>query len=180
MSTITMRDPIKSTTAEFERIYRELAPLVYRTAWGVLGSREDAEDVLQTVFLKLLRREFPPDLHRNPKAYLYRAAINLSLDILKARRRRPVLHLNDVERGQVAASFPDAQFDEDLHQWLYEAISRLNPSAAEILILRYMNNKSVTEIAGELGVSRTVIAVRLFRTRAQLRKLLKARLGERS
>lgn len=37
MSTITMRDPIKSTTAEFERIYRELAPLVYRTAWGVLG-----------------------------------------------------------------------------------------------------------------------------------------------
>jgi len=56
MFTITTRGPINSTTADFERIYRELAPLVYRTAWSVLGSREDAEDVLQTVFLKLLRR----------------------------------------------------------------------------------------------------------------------------
>ena len=43
-------------------IFREYAPLVYRTAWGVLGSREDAEDVLQTIFLKLLRRECPAGL----------------------------------------------------------------------------------------------------------------------
>src|ERR1051326_8224361 len=97
MSIITMRGPTESTAGNFERIYRELAPLVYRTAWGVLGSREDAEDVLQTVFLRLLRREYPPDLQKNPKAYLYRAAVNLSLDILKARRRGPVLLFDDGE-----------------------------------------------------------------------------------
>ena len=59
---------------EFERIYREHASLVYRTAWGVLGSREDAEDVLQTVFVKLLRRESLPDLDSHSKAYLARRA----------------------------------------------------------------------------------------------------------
>ena len=49
----------------------------------------DADDILQTIFLRLLRRECPPDLGRNPKSYLYRAAVNLSLDTLKARRRQP-------------------------------------------------------------------------------------------
>src|SRR5262245_43712568 len=118
MSTITMRDPIKSTTAEFERIYREYAPLVYRTAWGVLGSREDAEDVLQTVFVKLLRREFSPDLQQNPKAYLYRAAVNVSLDILKVRRRHPVLLLDDADR--LASPAPSSiDFDEAMHERLY-------------------------------------------------------------
>ena len=36
-----------AATEELERVYLEHAPLIYRTAWGVLGSREDAEDVLQ-------------------------------------------------------------------------------------------------------------------------------------
>jgi RNA polymerase sigma-70 factor (ECF subfamily) len=52
----------------------------------VTGSAEDAEDVLQTVFLRLLRR-LPPDLQKNPKAYLYRAAVNQSLDLIRRRRR---------------------------------------------------------------------------------------------
>src|SRR5688572_23418356 len=92
MSPIAVPKPVNvALTQELERIYRDHAPLVYRTVWGVLGSREDAEDVLQTVFLKLLRRECPPDLQKNPKAYLYKAAVTVSLDSLKARRRRPVL-----------------------------------------------------------------------------------------
>src|SRR4030095_17097429 len=80
-----------AATAELERVYREHAPLIYRTAWGVLGTREDAEDVLQSVFLSLLRRDSPPDLQQNPKAYLYRAAVTASLDVLKAKSRRPML-----------------------------------------------------------------------------------------
>src|SRR5262249_4492638 len=134
MSTVTVTHPVKSAEAEeFEKIYRAHAALVYRTAWGVLGSREDAEDVLQTVFLKLLRREFPPDLQRYPKAYLYKAAVNLSLDILKARRRRPEL-VHDTERV-AQPMLDDASFDENLHQQLYEAIGQLRPEAAEVIVL---------------------------------------------
>ena len=90
---------------EFERIYREHAPLVNRTAWGVLANREDAEDVLHTVFLKLLRKGFPPEFQRSPKAYFYRAALNVSLDVLKSRRRHPTLHPVDAEHVESWSPF---------------------------------------------------------------------------
>src|SRR5437870_2756563 len=89
MSTVTVPDQNAPSLPDFERIFREHAPLVYRTAYAVMGNREDADDILQTIFLRLLRREFPPDLAKNPKAYLYRAAVNLSLDTIKIRRRQP-------------------------------------------------------------------------------------------
>ena len=38
---------------------------MYRTAYGVLGTHHDADDVVQTIFLKLIRQEFPPDLEGN-------------------------------------------------------------------------------------------------------------------
>jgi RNA polymerase sigma-70 factor (ECF subfamily) len=172
MSTLMVTDPVQSLASEeFDRIYREYAPLVYRTAWGVLGRREDAEDVLQSIFLKLLRREFSPALQKNPKAYLYRAAINLSLDILKAQRRRPLLieEADGVDKRMWAA---DSEIDEDLCQRLYDAIGRLGPEAAEVILLHYMQKKKVAEIAKALGISRTHVAVRLFRARTRLRKLL--------
>jgi DNA-directed RNA polymerase specialized sigma24 family protein len=55
--------------------------------WILTGSVEDAEDILQTIFLRLLAREFPPDLRKNPEPYLYRAAFNLSLNTLRQRKR---------------------------------------------------------------------------------------------
>lgn len=173
MAPIAVPKPVNaSLVGELEQIYREYAPLVYRTAWGVLGSREDAEDVLQTVFLGLLRRESPPDLQKNPKAYLYRAAVTVSLDVLKARRRRPVL-VGDADRLDIPATHHSASFDEDMYERLYDAIAQLTVDAAGVVVLRYMQNKSLTEIASELGVSRTAVAVRLFRARARLRALLR-------
>src|SRR5215467_11194399 len=92
MSTVTVTGPIQAAfTQKFEQIYREHASLVFRTAYGVTGSREDAVDILQTVFVGLMSREFPKDFEKNPKGYLYRAAVNRSLNVLEARRRRPQL-----------------------------------------------------------------------------------------
>src|SRR5688572_13042604 len=59
---------------EVEVIFKEHARLVYRTAYGVTGNHEDAEDVLQTIFLQLIRQECSPDFGKNPQAYLYRAS----------------------------------------------------------------------------------------------------------
>ena len=173
MSPIAAQEPITVPPAlEFEQIYRDFAPLVYRTAWGVLGSREDAEDVLQTVFLRLLRRESQPDFQTNPRAYFYKAAVNVSLDALKARRRRPVL-VDDIGRLDIPVPSSNGRFDEEMYQRLYAAIGQLSPEATEVLLLRYMQNKSIAEIARALEVSRTVIAVRLFRSRARLKALLR-------
>jgi RNA polymerase sigma-70 factor (ECF subfamily) len=85
MSTATLSGVISEPLPpeELDRIFREHYQLVYRTAYGVTGRAEDAEDVLQTLFLRLLRRGLPLDLMKNPKAYLYRAAVNLSLNTIR-------------------------------------------------------------------------------------------------
>jgi RNA polymerase sigma-70 factor (ECF subfamily) len=69
----------ESFPQEFEALFEEHYVLVCRTAYGVTGRVEDAEDVVQTLFLRLLQREKSPELLKNPKGYLYRAAVNLSL-----------------------------------------------------------------------------------------------------
>jgi RNA polymerase sigma-70 factor (ECF subfamily) len=155
-------------------LFAEHALFVYRTAYGVTGRHEDAEDVLQTVFVRLLRRELPPDIGANPRAYLYRAAVNLSLDTLRSRRRRVLV--DDADLLELPAAIAD-DADDERHRRLYRAIAELKPETAQILILRYVHDMSDAEIAAMLGVSRGTIALRLFRTRARLRKILRTRTG---
>jgi RNA polymerase sigma-70 factor (ECF subfamily) len=166
-----LRPSTLSEAHEFDQMYRDHAPLVYRTAWGVLGSREDAEDVVQTVFLRLLQRDTAVEFRRNPGAYLYRAAVNVSLDVLKARRRRPVL-VEHIEQLDVAAPELESHRLDGLHRRLFAALDQLSPDDRDILILRYMHTKSVADIGHVLGVSRAVVSLRLFRSRARMRKLL--------
>jgi len=177
MSTKAVPEPVASPQVrEFEQIYREHAPLVTRTAWEVLSNQEDAEDVLHTVFLKLLRKGLPPEFHKNPKGYLYRAAVNASLDVLKRRRRHPTLHPLEAERVEVGTPSPP-RFDEEMHQQLLSAIGQLPEVSAEIVVLRYLQGKGTKEIMETLGISRAVVAIRMFRARAQLRTLLKVSKG---
>jgi RNA polymerase sigma-70 factor (ECF subfamily) len=173
---LRMRIP-ESLPAEFERLFEEHYPLVYRTAYGVTGRVEDAEDVVQTIFLRLLQRESLRDFAGNPKGYLYRAAVNQSLTIVQTRRRRALSEASE----DLAISVPTrASIQAEVqHRKLYECIAQLRPKAAAILILRYLHGYSDSEIAKLLGTSRAVIAVTLYRSRARLRKLLESS-GERS
>jgi len=167
---------------DLEEIFREHSRLVYRTAYSVTGSPQDAEDVVQTLFLQLLRRGFPPRLRKNPKAYLYRAAVNLALNAVKSRRRR--VSVVDPAHLELAVEVPGEAYalnpEPDLQERLVEAMAQLNPRAVEMLILRYEHNCSEAEIGTLLGTSRGVIAVTLYRARARLKKLLRASSGEES
>lgn len=171
MSTVTLSGRTSGLLdQEVDRLFREHYSLVFRTAYGVTGSPEDAEDIVQTIFLRILRREFPPECVRNPRAYLYRAAVNLSLNTVRLRRRHVLT--GEVEHFEAAASGPSP--DEERHKRLYEAIAELDPEESEILILRYVHEYSNGEIAKLLGKSRGTVAVRLFRSRARLKQLIRA------
>jgi RNA polymerase sigma-70 factor, ECF subfamily len=168
MSIGVMSEPAR----ELEGVFREHTRLVYRTAFGVTGSHEDAEDVLQTIFLKLIRQEFSPDLKNNPQAYLYRAAVNASLNVVRRRRREVLVEDSEPFEGPSNDDVQDVEL-----QRLYDGISKLKPEAAEILILRYMHNQSNAEIAKMLGRSQGAIALMLFRARQRLKKFLRANPG---
>jgi RNA polymerase sigma-70 factor (ECF subfamily) len=158
-------------TSELEDLFRDHHQLIYRTAYSVTGSKPDAEDVLQVLFLRLLRRGLPPDLEKNPAGYLYRAAVNLSLDTVRSRTRRTSNTGADRVLVSVHPGLQDGA-EDDARRRLREAVAQLRPRAVEMVVLRYVHDRSDAEIARMLGTSRGVIAVTLFRARARLRKLL--------
>jgi RNA polymerase sigma-70 factor, ECF subfamily len=171
MSTASVLKDIQTNLApEFERLFREHHAFVYRTAYSIAGRVEDADDVVQTVFLRLLRREFPPDLTRNPKAYLYRAAFNAAVSVIRSRRRND---LESVENVQAPAASPMPGVDEDTCRQLYDAIAQLRPTSAQILVLRYVHDYDLAQIAKTLGTTRGTVAVSLFRSRALLKKKIR-------
>ena len=167
----------ESRVPDLEDVFRQHAPMVYRTARAITGSPEEAEDIVQTVFLRLLKGDYADNLRTNLKGYLYRAAVNLSLDTLRARRRRPFIR----ELDRVEAVAPAATSFDEVAQWLDAALSHLDSPSLEILTLRYVHDHSDGEIAQLLGTSRGAIALRLFRLRRRLRSLLRrAQRGEKS
>jgi len=167
---------------EIERIFTEHHDLVYRAAYRVTGNAEEAEDVLQMLFLRLLRRENPPDFRGDPRAYLHRAAVNIALDILRVRGRNISSPLYDDVTVQIADQRPTQDREQgsaEIQNGVRMALAQLHPKAAEIFILRHIEGYSNREIAKLIGTSQGTVAVLLFRARRQLQKLLRNYLGER-
>ena len=84
--------PIAMTSSTgFAELYERYYATVYRTALRVTGNPADAEDVLQTVFLRILNQGDRLDLAQVPEAYFRRAAANAAVDLLRRRisHRRP-------------------------------------------------------------------------------------------
>jgi RNA polymerase sigma-70 factor, ECF subfamily len=159
---------------EIEKLFREYCQLIYRTAYGITRDYGDADDVLQAIFLKLLRSELPTNLTRNPAGYLHRMAVNHSLNLLRSKdRRRETQNVDDLQIAQPTTD----ESHEERHRRLLDALSTLNPQALEMLMLHYKHNYSDAQIARMLGKSRGTVAVTMYRIRARLKKLLK---GEQS
>lgn len=156
-----------------ESIYRENAAVVLQAAFRVTGSAEDAEDVLQTVFIRLARRNDPPDFSTGPQAYLRRAATNAALDIVQSRRVRDGVSL-EVVGGSADldnAPTPDRlHLGREIHDHLRRALSKLSRRSAEIFVLRYFEELDNEEIADQLGTTPGSVAVTLHRARTRLKE----------
>lgn len=180
------REPDLNATAQRERllprppealeaVFAQHHPAVFRAAYRITGDAADAEDVLQTVFLRLLRREEPLDLGAGAGSYLHRAAVNAALDLVRARRRNRSVELDQVENDLIDESpaGPERQRgNRELKSRLRSALARLTPSQAEIFSLRYLEGVGNLEISRRLGSSQTAIAVILHRARHRLQKEL--------
>ncbi len=165
--------------ADLERVFREHNRLVLRAAYRVTGSAQDAEDVLQTVFMRLVRREGGSGLSDSPSHYLHRAAVNAALDIVRSRQAARTSPLDDVAPVLAASSdeSPErVQAGSELRAQIRAALGRMNPRNAEIFALRYFEGYGNHEIAKMLGTSRSTINVILHRMRERLREELE-RLG---
>lgn len=169
-----------STTAEvqspLEVLFRQHSDRVFRTAYRVTGSAPDAEDVVQTVFLRLARGQESQAELANPEAYFSRAAINAALDLLRSRKRSKSVAFDDVESDAAVAVFSSSKNpatgheDRELRNLIRAAVSRLAPNAAQMFTLRYFEGYDNGEIARMMSTSALVVGVTLHRARARLRK----------
>jgi RNA polymerase sigma-70 factor, ECF subfamily len=164
---------VPSPPDEVELLYREHHEHVFRSAYRVTGSVADAEDVLQTVFLRLVRRNEKVDLSPNPGSYLHRAAVNASLDLLRSRTRSRSVSIEEASFDAPHSTEPNPetqQVDRELQNQIRRSIATLGPKAAEIVVLKYFEGHSNLEIAEMIGTSQMVIGVLLHRARTKLRK----------
>jgi RNA polymerase sigma-70 factor (ECF subfamily) len=174
--------PTAEPEPDLEQVFRRHAPAILAAAFRVTGSAQDAEDVLQTVFLRLVRREGGPGLGEHPSSYLHRAAINAGLDILRSRQAARATPLADVE-GALAVpeqhSPANIQGAQELRDRIRQVLATLSPRSAEMFVLRYFEGHDNHEIAAMLGTSRSTVGVILHRTRGQLREAIGDRAGDR-
>jgi RNA polymerase sigma-70 factor (ECF subfamily) len=165
----------EALSQDFEALFQEHGQLVFRTAYAITGHRQDAEDVLQSVFVKVLQRGLTAEVRLHPARYLHRAAVNASLNVLRSRKRRRLVDGLDVHQipANPGDGHGDARERDEHHERLTEGLASLTPRALEILMLRYQHDYTDVQIAALLGTSRGVIAVTLYRIRARLRTLLR-------
>ena len=167
-----------------EDVFREHHTMVFRAAFRITGNAEDAEDVLQTVFLRLARREDESasaiqansasrfaDIGHLP-GYLRRAAINAAFDLLRSRQRTRSIPLEDVEPilPDDAVSPERAMQAGEMRDWLRRTVARLSPMAAQAFALRFFEDKENPEIAQILGTSLGAVSVTLSRARDRVEK----------
>ena len=178
----TVHEILPAPSGALESIFREYHGQVFGAAFRITGSSQDAEDVLQTVFLRLLKRQEELDLEPSPGAYLHRAAVNAALDLMRTRSRTRSVPLDDFEQPitiESPAPHPEQlQQDRELRRGLRQAIQGLTPKNAEIFVLRFIEGVSNIEIAEILGMTQTAVGVALHRARHQVAKEIRSFVGE--
>lgn len=173
VSAATAHLPAVDRSEAISRLFSEHYRRVLYAAYRITGELADAEDIAQSVFLRLGTGAVPE--LSNAGSYLYRAAINGALDLVRSRKRRPSEPLDAAETcvstGRGAS--PESELgDRELVAHLRRALAELSPRAAEIFALRYLEEMDNRQIASLVGSSQAVVAVTLYQVRSKLRKRL--------
>jgi len=159
--------PVTTTTplARLAELYERHCEAVFRAALRITGRPADAEDVLQTVFLRIMARgSRGGDVEdiAHPDAYFRRAAVNAAVDVLRRRELHAESAYDDL--APHAAVQPSLLLKEQLRR----AIAALESDDASLFLLRHVEGLSIEELAGMFKIEKNNVAVRLHRIRHRL------------
>lgn len=188
-----MREPEIDTLIEaaqagqaeaFDRILTAYGPRLYGYLYRLIGSRQDAEDLLQDLFVRVVRGIGDYDHTGRFESWLFRIALNLVRDRQRhLRRRRGLLGAWGSGNGQggeevraaepVADEEPSAAMEraEDADQ-LQAALAALPPAEREVIMLRFFSDLTFQEIADVMGTPLGTALARGHRALRRLRGLL--------
>ncbi|QEO17947.1 RNA polymerase sigma factor [Acetobacter vaccinii] len=135
-------------------------PSLLRLIKRIVGSVTDAEDLTQTLWLRIQSVTDSPPIE-NKQAYLYRLARNVALDRLRAFDRHNAVFEAAPLLDEVVAPLPSAEthlIDRENLEILLQAIEGLPPRCREVFILRKVENLKISEISEHLGMSSSMVA----------------------
>lgn len=160
---------------------KRFAPLVYARAFSLVGDADEAENVLQTTFIKACAALPEYTGAGSLRSWLYRIASNEGLMLL--RQKRAQLDLDEI--GDLSSETSLSQLaprwavdpartvlDGELRREIMQAITTLPDALRVVIVLRDIEHLSTEETARQLGISPAAVKVRLHRARLRLRELL--------
>ena len=154
--------PSSTPVAGFADLYERHYEAVFRAALRVTGNPADAEDVLQTVFLRIMARGGDVEDVAVRAAYFRRAAVNAAIDVLRRRELRAESGYDN--RAPRAAMQPAFLLKERLRR----ALAILDREDASLFLLRHVEGLSIEELAGMFHMEKNNVSVRLHRIRHRL------------
>ncbi|MGB7874796.1 MAG: sigma-70 family RNA polymerase sigma factor [Anaerolineales bacterium] len=175
--------------AEFARLVDMYSTQIYRLALKMLGDEQDAEDVLQNTFMKVLQSVEKFEGRSSLSTWMYRIGVNEALMLL--RRQKPTIAVamdyeDDDDEFQHPTQFTDwcclpeeDLLSEEARAHLDKAIRRLPEKLQVVFLLRDIEGLSIRETSEALDLSETAVKTRLLRARLNLREQLSTYYGER-
>ena len=159
----------------FGAIYDALVDPIYRYIFYRIGSREDAEDITEQVFLRAWERisSYRPTGGHPFSAWLYRIAHNQVVDMYRQRARSQTSELPEDLAEESADASPIIATERALSQsQLSRVIRQLPEQYQQVIVLRFVNDLSYTEISAVLDKPEGTVRVLQFRALKRLRELL--------
>jgi RNA polymerase sigma-70 factor (ECF subfamily) len=156
----------------FEALVLRYERPVYNAALRMLHDREEARDVAQTVFLKVYEHLGEYDPSHKFYSWIYRIALNESINTLQRRRPRAPL---DLEMANGEPGPDEAIRDRQLSGGLAAAISALRVEYRAVIVLRHYLGCSYEDMAAVLGVPEKTVKSRLFSARQLLKAAMEAK-----
>ena len=160
---------LKGNTKAFEQIVDKYQKPIFNVAYRITSDYDEAEDITQSVFIKVFENLSKFDFRFKFFSWLYRIAINESLNVHNQIRPTDTIgdHVRCHDRNP-----EDILQDKQRNQTIETAIQRLPEDYRIVIILRHFQNLSYSEIAGILHVQEKTVKSRLFSARQQLKDLL--------
>lgn len=171
--------------AAFEELIRRHQKRVSSLVGGILRRREDVEDVVQQVFLKVFVSLKRFDQRSAFSTWLYKISVNECWDYLRKKKVRPLTYEADMSEEQVSrldgvvsadrpSQNPNAM--AEARDLLERMMEKLPDQDRQLLVLKEVEGFSVQELAEMLDLNVNTVKVRLFRARARLMDVYRRRL----
>lgn len=166
-----MSEPLNTTSFPlFYEYYEELLGFLTRK----LGSRDQALDVTQEAYLRVLTKT---SLHPilKPRAFLYKTAMNLSIDIFRKQQRQTHLSLEseDIQHFLTVPSNQERTLDAKEHvHILCQAIGELPDKCRHVFLLHKFQGRTHAEIANQFGITKNMVEKHVMKAMAHCRQRL--------